>query len=128
MCLTTSVWPTSNYKLQSIRVEIYNVVSKDCRGRRLSTEDEPLPLKNNLRASPFLSWVCNSFMQVTSNLCTPKNGDILVAATQDFLTSAFMISHKDSFYDRAAFALLCGYMGDAKEEIDLPTPALLKVG
>ncbi|XP_056686801.1 DNA-directed RNA polymerase III subunit 1 isoform X2 [Spinacia oleracea] len=30
----------------------------------------------------------------------PKNGTILVASTQDFLTSSFLITRKDTFYDR----------------------------
>jgi len=61
-------------------------------------------------------------------LCTPKNGEILVASTQDFLTSSFLITRKDTFYDRAAFSLMCSYMDDGMESIDLPTPALIKVG
>lgn len=65
-------------------------------------------------------------MSVQNNLCTPKNGDILVASTQDFLTSSFLITRKDTFYDRASFSLMCSYMGDATEAIDLPTPAILK--
>ena len=64
--------------------------------------------------------------QVENNLCTPKNGEILVAATQDFLTSSFLLTHKDRFYDRAQFAQLCSYMGDALDHVDLPTPTLLK--
>lgn len=62
-----------------------------------------------------------------NNLCTPKNGEILVASTQDFLTSSFLITRKDTFYDRSAFSLMCSYMGDAMDPIDLPTPALVKV-
>ncbi|EOY20721.1 DNA-directed RNA polymerase [Theobroma cacao] len=65
-------------------------------------------------------------MGVQNNLCTPKNGEILVASTQDFLTSSFLITRKDIFYDRAAFSLICSYMGDGMDLIDLPTPALLK--
>ncbi|VAH84342.1 unnamed protein product [Triticum turgidum subsp. durum] len=65
-------------------------------------------------------------MGVQNNLCTPKNGEILVASTQDFLTSSFLITRKDSFYDRSSFTLLCSYLGDAMENIDLPTPALIK--
>ncbi|KAI4977830.1 hypothetical protein ZWY2020_014384 [Hordeum vulgare] len=42
-------------------------------------------------------------MGVQNNLCTPKNGEILVASTQDFLTSSFLITRKDSFYDSARF-------------------------
>ncbi|KAL0324389.1 UNVERIFIED_CONTAM: DNA-directed RNA polymerase III subunit [Sesamum calycinum] len=65
-------------------------------------------------------------MGVQNNLCTPKNGEILVASTQDFLTSSFLITRKDTFYDRASFSLMCSYMGDAMDPIDLPTPALVK--
>ncbi|KAK3410062.1 hypothetical protein EUGRSUZ_J02108 [Eucalyptus grandis] len=65
-------------------------------------------------------------MGVQNNLCTPKNGEILVASTQDFLTSSFLITRKDIFYDRAAFSLICSYMGDGMDLIDLPTPAIIK--
>ncbi|CAI9301114.1 unnamed protein product [Lactuca saligna] len=65
-------------------------------------------------------------MGVQNNLCTPKNGEILVASTQDFLTSSFLITRKDTFYDRASFALMCCYMGDAMDPLDLPTPVILK--
>lgn len=62
-----------------------------------------------------------------NNLCTPKNGEILIAATQDFLTTAFLLTSKDNFYDRATFGMFCCYLGDAAEMVDLPTPAILKV-
>ncbi|URE06182.1 DNA-directed RNA polymerase [Musa troglodytarum] len=65
-------------------------------------------------------------MGVQNNLCTPKNGEILVASTQDFLTSSFLITRKDTFYDRAAFSLMCSYMGDAMDPIDLPSPVIIK--
>ncbi|CAA7389528.1 unnamed protein product [Spirodela intermedia] len=67
-----------------------------------------------------------TLMGVQNNLCTPKNGEILVASTQDFLTSSFLITRKDTFYDRASFSLMCSYMSDGMDSIDLPTPALLK--
>jgi DNA-directed RNA polymerase III subunit RPC1 len=63
---------------------------------------------------------------VHQNLCTPKNGEILIAATQDFLTAAYLLTSKDRFFDRAQFTLLCSYMGDALEHIDLPTPTVLR--
>ena len=63
---------------------------------------------------------------VQQNLCTPKNGEILIAATQDFLTAAYLLTSKDRFFDRAQFSLLCSYMGDALEHIDLPTPSILR--
>jgi DNA-directed RNA polymerase III subunit RPC1 len=33
-------------------------------------------------------------MQVTQNLVTPRNGEPLIAATQDFLTGAFILTRK----------------------------------
>jgi len=65
-------------------------------------------------------------MGVHANLCTPKNGEILIAATQDFLTAAFLLTSKDSFFDRSQFGLLVSYMGDAMLSVDLPTPAIIK--
>ncbi|KAL2318688.1 hypothetical protein Fmac_032564 [Flemingia macrophylla] len=65
-------------------------------------------------------------MGVQNNLCTPKNGEILVASTQDFLTSSFLITRKDTFYDRSTFSLICSYIGDGMDPVDLPTPAIVK--
>ncbi|KAH9605166.1 hypothetical protein KSS87_011122 [Heliosperma pusillum] len=79
-----------------------------------------VPQTEEARAEAFL------LMGVQNNLCTPKNGAILVASTQDFLTSSYLITRKDTFYDRAAFSQLCSYMGDGMDVIDLPSPALIK--
>ena len=46
---------------------------------------------------------CASLMITTRNLCTPKNGEVLIAATQDFLSCAYLISCKDVFYSRSDF-------------------------
>lgn len=47
-------------------------------------------------------------------------------APQDFLTTAFLVTGKDVFYDRAAFCQLVSYLGDACDSVDLPPPTLLK--
>eukprot|EP01113_Clastostelium_recurvatum_P040668 TRINITY_DN6343_c0_g1_i1.p1 TRINITY_DN6343_c0_g1~~TRINITY_DN6343_c0_g1_i1.p1 ORF type:complete len:1395 (-),score=348.95 TRINITY_DN6343_c0_g1_i1:174-4358(-) len=65
-------------------------------------------------------------MGVTNNLITPRNGEPLIAATQDFLTASYVISRRDCFFDRAQFCKLCTFMGDANEKIDLPPPAIIK--
>lgn len=39
-------------------------------------------------------------MAVPYNLATPRNGEPLVAATQDFLTAAYLITQRDIFFDR----------------------------
>jgi len=65
-------------------------------------------------------------MSVLNNLITPKNGEPLVAATQDFLTASYLLTRKDVFFDRAEFARIVAFMGDAAETIYLPTPTILK--
>ena len=64
-------------------------------------------------------------MSVHNNLCTPKNGEILVAATQDFLTASYLLTSRDTFLDRAMVGQLVAMMGDALLSVDLPTPAVI---
>jgi len=65
-------------------------------------------------------------MASIKNLATPKNGALLIAATQDFLTSSFLITNKDRFYDRAAFMQIVSHFSDGKIGFTLPHPAILK--
>ncbi|KAJ1969509.1 DNA-directed RNA polymerase III subunit C1 (rpo31) [Dimargaris xerosporica] len=65
-------------------------------------------------------------MGVKNNLVTPRNGEMLITATQDFITASYLISHKDTFYDRSQFTQLCCYFCDALEPIDIPAPAIHK--
>eukprot|EP00197_Chlamydomonas_leiostraca_P012021 CAMPEP_0202861128 /NCGR_PEP_ID=MMETSP1391-20130828/2625_1 /ASSEMBLY_ACC=CAM_ASM_000867 /TAXON_ID=1034604 /ORGANISM="Chlamydomonas leiostraca, Strain SAG 11-49" /LENGTH=1424 /DNA_ID=CAMNT_0049540457 /DNA_START=102 /DNA_END=4376 /DNA_ORIENTATION=+ len=65
-------------------------------------------------------------MGSVANLCTPKNGEIMISATQDFLTCAFLMTSKDAFLTRADMCLLTSYMSDAREPVDLPPPAIMK--
>ena len=60
------------------------------------------------------------------NLATPKSGELLIAATQDFLTGSYLITDKNRFFDRAQVAQLCSYFSDAKMKIDIPPPAIVK--
>ncbi|XP_013420118.1 DNA-directed RNA polymerase III subunit RPC1 isoform X2 [Lingula anatina] len=64
-----------------------------------------------------------------SNIVTPRNGEPLIAAIQDFITGGFLITQKDIFFDRSkavqlAASLLSG--GDSNLKIDLPPPAIMK--
>ncbi|GLC35764.1 hypothetical protein PLESTM_000363300 [Pleodorina starrii] len=79
-----------------------------------------LPQTEEARAEAF------NLMGSVNNLATPKNGDIMIAATQDFLTCAFLLTSKDRFYSRSEFCGLLATMADGLEHIDLPTPALIK--
>lgn len=65
-------------------------------------------------------------MGVKHNLATPKNGEPIISAIQDFITAAYLLSSKDIFYDRKSFANICMYMVDGNMQLDLPPPAILK--
>jgi len=65
-------------------------------------------------------------MGVKQNLVTPRNGEPLVAASQDFLSAAYLLTQRDQFFNRERFCQLVSYFGDAEEHIDLPQPAILK--
>lgn len=65
-------------------------------------------------------------MGVKHNLVTPKNGEPIISAIQDFITAAYLLSSRDVFYDRKAFTQICMYMVGAEMHLDLPPPTLLK--
>lgn len=67
-----------------------------------------------------------NLMGVKNNLLTPKSGEPIIAATQDFITGSYLISHKDSFYDRASLTQLLSMMSDGDLQFDLPPPAIHK--
>lgn len=67
-----------------------------------------------------------NLMGVKNNLCTPKSGEPIIAATQDFISGSYLISHKDSFFDRATFVQLLSMMSDANIQFDLPPPSIFK--
>ncbi|KAL1139349.1 hypothetical protein AAG570_006333 [Ranatra chinensis] len=64
-----------------------------------------------------------------SNLVTPRNGELLIAATQDFITGAYLLTKKDTFLDKSsAFQLAATLLAsdDVNLQIDLPKPAIIK--
>ncbi|XP_071036017.1 DNA-directed RNA polymerase III subunit RPC1 [Parasteatoda tepidariorum] len=68
-------------------------------------------------------------MGVTNNLVTPRNGDPLVAAIQDFITGAYLLTHKDTFLTKSeAQQIITSVLSneDLLMKIDLPPPALIK--
>jgi DNA-directed RNA polymerase III subunit RPC1 len=67
-----------------------------------------------------------NLMGVKNNLCTPKNGEPIISATQDFISAAYLLSSKENFFDRKTFGMLCMYMVDGNLQVDLPPPAILK--
>eukprot|EP00537_Pseudo-nitzschia_pungens_P000576 CAMPEP_0172366942 /NCGR_PEP_ID=MMETSP1060-20121228/17645_1 /TAXON_ID=37318 /ORGANISM="Pseudo-nitzschia pungens, Strain cf. cingulata" /LENGTH=1400 /DNA_ID=CAMNT_0013090977 /DNA_START=167 /DNA_END=4369 /DNA_ORIENTATION=+ len=68
----------------------------------------------------------NLLMGVHNNLTTPRNGEPLVAASQDFLSASYLLTQTDRFYTYEQFCQLVTYFGDAVEKIDIPPPTLVK--
>jgi len=67
-----------------------------------------------------------NLMGVKNNLLTPKSGEPIIAATQDFITGSYLISHKDSFFNRASLTQLLSMMSDGNMQFDIPPPAIMK--
>ncbi|XP_070543488.1 DNA-directed RNA polymerase III subunit RPC1-like [Ptychodera flava] len=68
-------------------------------------------------------------MGTKSNLVTPRNGEPLIAAIQDFITGAYLLTHKDTFFDRSRTAQIIASMLSGRDQnihIDLPPPAIIK--
>lgn len=65
-------------------------------------------------------------MSVKKNIVTPRNGEPIIAAIQDFITASFLLSRRDRMYNRQQFTQICGYFGDANDHIDLPPPTIWK--
>ncbi|KAI9893818.1 MAG: DNA-directed RNA polymerase III subunit RPC1 [Vezdaea aestivalis] len=65
-------------------------------------------------------------MGVKHNLATPKNGEPIIAAIQDFISGSFLLTSKDKFYDRKAFVNMCLAMVSGEAPLTLPPPAILK--
>ncbi|KAJ2125786.1 DNA-directed RNA polymerase III subunit C1 (rpo31) [Coemansia sp. RSA 720] len=65
-------------------------------------------------------------MGVHSNLVTPRNGEPIIGATQDFITTAYLITQKERFYDRSQFVQIVSYCFDCNEHIDIPPPCIIK--
>ncbi|XP_061561562.1 DNA-directed RNA polymerase III subunit RPC1 isoform X2 [Phycodurus eques] len=68
-------------------------------------------------------------MGTKANLVTPRNGEPLIAAIQDFLTAGYLLTLKDTFFDRSkacqiVASILVGK--DEKVRIALPRPAIMK--
>ncbi|KAH8704259.1 putative DNA-directed RNA polymerase III largest subunit [Talaromyces proteolyticus] len=65
-------------------------------------------------------------MGVKNNLVTPKNGEPIIGAIQDFISAAYILSSKDNFFDRRSFTQICMYMLGPDTRFDLPPPSVVK--
>ncbi|XP_045464776.1 DNA-directed RNA polymerase III subunit RPC1 [Harmonia axyridis] len=63
------------------------------------------------------------------NLVTPRNGELLIAAIQDFITGAYLISKKDTFFDQFTATQLAASLLASKDmdtDVKLPPPCIIK--
>lgn len=65
-------------------------------------------------------------MSVKKNLVTPRNGEPIIAAIQDFITASYLLSRRDRFFDRQQFTQIASFLGDANLKVDIPPPAIWK--
>jgi len=64
---------------------------------------------------------------VLANLRVPRGGEILVGATQDFVTAAWLLTERDQLFSRSEFAQLAAAATDGAATLAwLPEPAVLK--
>ncbi|KPI86235.1 putative DNA-directed RNA polymerase III largest subunit [Leptomonas seymouri] len=65
-------------------------------------------------------------MLTSQNIITAKNGEPIIACTQDFLTAAYLVTSRDALFDRASFTQMVSHWLGAETEYALPIPAILK--
>lgn len=68
-------------------------------------------------------------MGTKNNIITPRNGEPLIAAIQDFITGAYLLTRKDVFFDRAeAQQIISSILAsvDDNVQISFPPPCILK--
>ena len=68
-------------------------------------------------------------MLSTLNILTPKNGEVIIGAHQDFITGSYLLSNKDNFFTRSEFDQLVTQMLVGKDralQISWPKPAVWK--
>ncbi|AFM98532.1 DNA-directed RNA polymerase subunit beta' [Encephalitozoon hellem ATCC 50504] len=62
-------------------------------------------------------------MSVSNNIVTPRHGEPIIAATQDFITGLYLITGKDTFFDRERFGQLVSYFSETRINVK---PAIKK--
>ncbi|KTW25869.1 hypothetical protein T552_03143 [Pneumocystis carinii B80] len=114
LCHRVKVRPWKTFRLNECVCNPYNA---DFDGDEMNLH---VPQTEEARAEAM------ELMNVKNNLVTPRNGEPIIAAIQDFITASYLISQKDNFYDRKTFTHICSFMVDACKNIDLPHPVIIK--
>jgi DNA-directed RNA polymerase III subunit RPC1 len=114
MCHKVKVFPWRTFRFNECACTPYNA---DFDGDEMNLH---LPQTEEARAE------AGNLMLIQNNLITPRNGEPLVAATQDFLTGSYLLTRRDTFLTRDQVSQFIAYFSDAAEHIDLPPPTILK--
>lgn len=65
-------------------------------------------------------------MSCLVNMVTPRNGEPLIAAIQDFITTSYLVTRRDIMMDRAEFCQCVCMMSSAAEHMEIPPAAIIK--
>ena len=66
-------------------------------------------------------------MGTKNNIITPRNGEPLIAAIQDFITGGFLLTQKNVFFDRKKMNQIIGsILSNYHQRLNIPQPAILK--
>ncbi|RWS28613.1 DNA-directed RNA polymerase III subunit RPC1-like protein, partial [Leptotrombidium deliense] len=67
-------------------------------------------------------------MGTKNNIVTPRNGEPLIAAIQDFITGGYLLTVKNAFFDRSKASQLISSILSLSDHtpIDLPKPCIMK--
>ncbi|WFD35230.1 DNA-directed RNA polymerase [Malassezia cuniculi] len=112
MCHRVKVRPWRTFRLNECACNPYNA---DFDGDEMNMH---VPQTEEARTEAMI------LMGVKHNLVTPRNGEPIIAAIQDFITASFLLSRRDRFFTRAQFVQVCSYFGDATIHVDIPPPAI----
>ncbi|KAF5389823.1 hypothetical protein D9757_003589 [Collybiopsis confluens] len=114
MCHRVKVRPWRTFRLNECVCGPYNA---DFDGDEMNLH---IPQTEEARTEAF------QLMNIKNNLVTPRNGEPVIAAIQDFITASYLLSRKDQFFDRRQFTQICCYLADATLQIDIPPPTIIK--
>ncbi|EDV92173.1 GH24768 [Drosophila grimshawi] len=117
MCHRAKVQPQRTFRFNECACTPYNA---DFDGDEMNLH---LPQTEEARAEALI------LMGNQSNLVTPKNGEILIAATQDFITGGYLLTQKEVFLTKEdAMQLAACFLAseDSTLRIQMPPPAIWK--
>lgn len=117
MCHQAKVQPQRTFRFNECVCTPYNA---DFDGDEMNLH---LPQTEESRAEALV------LMGNRSNLVTPRNGELIIAATQDFITGGYLMTQRDEFFtkEKAMQLATCLIAGpDSNLLIELPPPAILK--